>query len=309
MTLASTLASMSTVEPPLASSSTLRPAAQPSPPLAARAPSLPTAASSSSAGGSRPIRSPADYASDQDDDGDDDNAHLVQERAPIPPFRKGHRPRASVAGLLDDAPTAFAAERHRRVSTYDGADAGIVEQVRAEWTRRTGAVRGVVRRNEGPFSLLSLLSSSSFSSPPSLRATQVSSSSRRRSSASRSSTCASSSSNATCKCPSGRYASLSLFVAPRSPRLVLRPDSVAFLAAHPHPHGHDLGRLLHLCVVPSSRRSSPSLTPLPSRSQTCAARATPTHSSVLQECGFYSPCAALSASSGAPRLAALFLPP
>lgn len=147
---------MSTVEPPLASSSTLRPAAQPSPPLAARAPSLPTAASSSSAGGSRPIRSPADYASDQDDDGDDDNAHLVQERAPIPPFRKGHRPRASVAGLLDDAPTAFAAERQRRMSAYDGADAGIVEQVRAEWTRRTGAVRGVVRRNEGPFSLLSL---------------------------------------------------------------------------------------------------------------------------------------------------------
>ncbi|GAA5898131.1 hypothetical protein JCM8208_000161 [Rhodotorula glutinis] len=139
---------MGIAEGPLASGSALRPAsqaAQPSPPLAAR-PLVPTAAA---AVGSRPIRSLADYQSDHDDDDSNDDAHLVQQRDPIPPFRKGHRPRASVAALLDDAPTSFAAERHRRVSAYDGADGGVIEQVRAEWTRRAGAVRGVVRRNEG----------------------------------------------------------------------------------------------------------------------------------------------------------------
>ncbi|GAA5837217.1 hypothetical protein JCM9279_005621 [Rhodotorula babjevae] len=143
---------MSLAEAPLASGSASRPAppaAQPTLPLAALPVPTAVGSTSSSTKGSRPIRSPADYASDQDDDGDDDAAHLVHERDPIPPFRKGHRPRASVAGLLDDAPTSFTAERHRRVSAYDGADAGVVEQVRAEWTRRTGAVRGVVRRNEG----------------------------------------------------------------------------------------------------------------------------------------------------------------
>lgn len=123
------------------------------PPLdsADRATAIPT----STRGSSRPIRPSMDNGSDLDEDGLDDHETLVHKAQPANAFRLAHQPRASVTGLLsgehlDDA------ERRRRISVYEDVDEGVVERIKAGWVRRTGAAQGLVRRNEGPSSSLSL---------------------------------------------------------------------------------------------------------------------------------------------------------
>lgn len=106
-------------------------------------------------GSSRPIRPSMDYGSDLDEDGLDDDETLVHKAQPANAFRRAHQPRAPVTGLLsgehlDDA------GRRRRISVYDDVDEGVVERIKAGWVRRTGAAQGLVRRNEGPSSALSL---------------------------------------------------------------------------------------------------------------------------------------------------------